>query len=97
MGLRFTIDKQRRLIVTVAEGRVVFDDIRSHQDRLLADPEFDATLDQLIDTTTATEFALSVAEARTIAERPMLSPESRRAVVAQAVHLRPGAHDGNLS
>jgi len=43
----YFIDKPRRLIITRAKGSVMFDDIRNHQDRLLADPDFDLSFDQL--------------------------------------------------
>jgi hypothetical protein len=97
VGVRYTIDKQRRLIVIVAEGPVVFDDIRCHQDRLLADPEFDANFDQLIDTTPATKVDLSAEEARILAERRILSPIALGFRCDQAVHVRPGADDRDLS
>jgi hypothetical protein len=87
MQVRYSIDKQRRLILTTAEGRVMFDDIRGHQDRLLADPDFDASFDQLIDATAATQFGISVDGARILAERRIVSPESRRAFVATEPHI----------
>ena len=87
MALRYSIDKQRRLILTNAEGCVTFDDVRSHQDRLLADPEFDAGFDQLIDTTLTTKLDISAGQARTLAERRIVSPESRRAIVATKPHI----------
>jgi hypothetical protein len=87
MALRYSIDKQRRLVLTNAEGYVTFDDVRGHQDRLLADPEFDATFDQLVDTTLTTKFDISADEARTIAERSIVSPGSRRAIVAPKPHI----------
>jgi hypothetical protein len=61
---------------------VTFDDVRSHQDRLLADPEFDPSFDQLIDATTVTRVDLSADEVRTIAQRHIFSLKSRRALVA---------------
>ena len=65
----------------------MFDDIRDHQDRLLADPDFDASFDQLIDTTAVTKFDISAKEARIFAERPIVSPESRRALVATEPYI----------
>jgi hypothetical protein len=87
MKVRYSIDKQGRLIVTTAEGSVMFDDIRGHQDRLLADPDFDASFDQLIDTTPATKFEISADEAKILAQRRIVSPESRRAFVATVPHI----------
>lgn len=95
--MRYVIDKQRRLVFTIAEGRARFDDIKDHQDRLLADPEFDMSFDQLINTIPALEFDISADEARILAERRIVSPESRRAFVAIKPHIYGlGAHDGNL-
>ena len=82
MKISYSIDQQRRLILTTAKGRVTFEDIRGHQDRMLADPDFDASFDQLIDTTTATRFDISPKEALILSERRMFSPTSRRAFVA---------------
>jgi hypothetical protein len=87
MKVEYSIDKQRRLILTIAAGCVMFDDVRGHQDRLLADPDFDVSFDQLIDTTPAIEFDISADEARTLAERRIVSPESRRAFVAIQPHI----------
>jgi hypothetical protein len=91
MGLsvkvRSSIDKQRRLILTTGEGCVTFDDIKGHQDRLLVDPDFDASFDQLIDMTRATKLDISPHEARALAERRVVSPGSRRAFVATEPHI----------
>ena len=87
LKVRYSIDKHRRLIVTTAEGCVMFDDVRGHQDRLLVDPDFDVGFDQLIDTTAVTRFDISADEARILAERRIVSPESRRAFVATAPHI----------
>jgi hypothetical protein len=77
----YSIDKPQRLIITVAEGYVTFNDIREHQDRLLADPNFDRRYDQLINTIPALQFDLSPEEARILAERRIVSADSRRAFV----------------
>jgi hypothetical protein len=87
MRVRYSIDKQRRLILTTAEGALTFDDIKGHQDLLLADPDFDASFDQLIDATNALRFGISADEARILAERRIVTPESRRAFVATEPHI----------
>ena len=87
MKVNYSIDKHRRLIVTTAEGSVMFDDIKGHQDRLLVDLDFDASFDQLIDTTTATRFDISAQEARILAERRIVSRQSRRAFIARKPHI----------
>jgi hypothetical protein len=87
LKVRYSIDKHRRLIVTTAEGWLMFDDIKGHQDRLLVDPDFDASFDQLIDMTGVTTLDISAQEARFLAERRIFSPESRRVFVATKPHI----------
>src|SRR5215472_2390701 len=82
MTIRSSIDKQRRLVLTKIEGCLTFDEARRHQDRLLADSEFDPSFNQLIDATSVTKVDLSADEARTIAQRHIFSPKSRRAIVS---------------
>jgi hypothetical protein len=65
----------------------MFDDIMDHQDRLLADPDFDASFDQLIDTTATVKFDISADEAKILASRRILSSGSRRAFVATKPHI----------
>jgi hypothetical protein len=87
MSVRYSIDKSQRLIVTVAEGIVRFGDSRDHQNRLVADPDFDPTFDQLIDMTSTTRFELSADQARTLATRAVVSPDSRRAFIAAKPYI----------
>jgi len=87
MRVRHSIDKQRRLVLSTAEERVTFDDVRGHQDRLLADPDFDESFDQLFDATSATKVEISGDQARTLAQRRIFSPKSRRAIVATKPHI----------
>jgi hypothetical protein len=87
MNVRYSIDKQRRLILTTLEGSVTFEEARDHQDRLLADPNFDASFDQLIDAMAVKEFDISPAEARILAQRRIFAPESHRAIVAVKPHI----------
>jgi hypothetical protein len=87
MPVRSSIDKERRLILTEVVECVKFEDVKAHQDRLLADPDFDPTFDQLIDTTAATMFDLTPTEARMLAQCRTVSSESRRAFVATAPYI----------
>ena len=82
MPVDYVIDPVRRLVITTCEGRVTFAEAKDHQNRMLGDPAFDPTFDQLIDATAATELVLSEAEAIAIADRSVFSPLSRRAFVA---------------
>jgi hypothetical protein len=87
VSVRYVIDKKHGLVLTIGEGSVTFSEIRNHQDRLLRDPDFDASFNQLIDVTAATRFDMSADEAREIACRQIVSPASRRAFVASESHI----------
>jgi len=82
MPVRSTIYKEQRLVVTIEEGRVTFDDMRANGERLLNDPEFDPEFSQLSDATLATDTDLSSNNLRTLYERKVFSNSARRAVVA---------------
>ena len=82
MPAHYVIDTERRLVLTSGNGVLTFEEIKSHQDRLMADPHLDPTFNQLIDVTAVTKLDISVEEAKTLARRAVLSPASRRAVVA---------------
>jgi hypothetical protein len=73
MPLRYAIDKRLRLIVTLGEGSVTFEEVRGHQDRLLSDPDFDGAFNQLIDVTAATQLDVSSDEAIIIADRRIVN------------------------
>lgn len=87
MSARYSINKSQRLVVSVGEGEVRFDEMRDHQNRLLADPDFDPTFDQLIDGTRVTRIDASIDELRILDSRKVFSPESRRAFVATQPHI----------
>jgi len=84
MSCRYVIDKERRLIITVGEGRVNFVDVLHHQNRLLNDSEFDPNFNQLIDLSTAVKVDISAAEGKILAERSVVSSSSRRALVTRS-------------
>jgi hypothetical protein len=87
MTVRYSIDRQRRLILSTAEGCVTLDDLKDHQERLLADPRFDPSFDQLIDATGITKLDISADQVRTFASRRIFSAASRRAIVAAEPHI----------
>jgi hypothetical protein len=82
MPTRYAIHKERRLVLTIAEGRVTSDEVKSYYDRLQRDPDFDADFDHLADYTAATELDMSADAVRVLAERCVFSRQSRRAFVA---------------
>lgn len=82
MPCRYVIDKQRRLVNTIASGHLTFAEAKAHQDQLASDRDFDPGFNQLIDTTEVTVADLSARQLRAIVSRQFFSSESRRAVLA---------------
>ena len=82
MPVRYVILKDRRLVITTAEGRVTVDEVKAHQDQLLNDPDFNPEFDQLIDGTAITAVDMSVNDIRMAVDRKLFSSTSRRALVA---------------
>ena len=82
MPINYSIDKDRRLVITTPSGRVTFAEFQAYQDRLADDPEFNPEFDQLVDGTAVTLLDITIEEAKIIAERKVFSSASRRAFVA---------------
>jgi hypothetical protein len=82
MSFSYTIDKERRLVISTASDRVTFEQGKAHQDRLLNDPDFDPEFYQLLDATRVTVLDISIEQAKTLARRRVFSPNSRRAWVS---------------
>ncbi len=82
MPFTYLIDKERALVVSSGSGVVTYAELKSHQDRLLADANFNREFNQLLDLTGVTEFAVSADEITIIARRALFSPTSKRAWVA---------------
>jgi hypothetical protein len=80
--MRFSIDVERRLVTSVAEGVLDFAAVTEHMRGLLADPHFDPTFNQLADFSQVTEVRLSADEIQTLAARKVFAAGSRRAGVA---------------
>lgn len=87
MPCDYLIDRQRHLVISTATDRFTFDEAKAHQEKLIADPDFDPKFNQLIDMRAVTVFDLTVEEAKTIARRNPFSPQSRRALVASSPHV----------
>lgn len=82
MPLEYAIDRERRLVITVAHGRLTLAEVERHQQELLADPAFERSFDQIGDFTRVTDFALTPAEVRIAASRCVFGPGSRRVGIA---------------
>ncbi len=82
MPVRSIIFKEQRLVFTVEEGRVTFDEMMANLNRLTNDPDFHPDFNQLSDASLATDTDLSSGNIRLLYQRLVFSPTSRRAVVA---------------
>jgi hypothetical protein len=81
MPATYEIDKQRRLVITTVWEGLTLDDALSHQNKLMADPDFDSGFSQLMDLTHASGSDLQAGDIRKMAERTVFSTQSRRAIV----------------
>lgn len=77
----YVIDKDRRLIITTAEGVVTAAEVKSKLDRLFSDPDFDPRLNELIDATRVTKMYVPVTDVFESLNRYILAMKSRAAWV----------------
>lgn len=77
----YKIDKERRFVLSSGTGVFNLEDARLHQERLLADPEFDPSYSQLLDFTHITQIDLTASDVQRLALRNIFSPDSRRAIL----------------
>lgn len=87
MPSRYTIDVERKLVVTTGWGRVTFAELLAHQEQLAGDPHFDPEFNQLVDATAVTGLEVSVEEARRIVSRKLFSTTSRRAFLGSGLSV----------
>lgn len=86
MPQEFHIDETQQVIWTRCSGVLADADIAEHQAHLRADPKFQPTLHQLVDTREVTEVTLSLRTIRNLGQSQLFSPQSKRAyVVSQDV------------
>lgn len=78
----YTIDKQQRLVITVASGVVEHAEGVAHQNALLSDPVFDPTFSQFCDFSRVEKMNIATWQIREIALRDVFAPGTRRSVYA---------------
>ena len=83
MSAFYTIDKERRLVMTSGAGILTKEDIWGHMDRLSADPDFQPDFCQLVDFRHITDVQFGPEEVRQFAERDIYSPKARRALLVK--------------
>ena len=82
MPCSYVIDKEKRLVISTAWGRVTLAEVMNHQDQLRADPAFDPNFNQLVDATAVDGIDASVEEVKRAANRRIFSTSALRAFVA---------------
>jgi len=82
MPVRYVIDKERKLVITMASGRVTFAEMKAHQDQLERDPDFKPEFDQFVDGAAVTALDISADEVRVLVRHKVFAQTSRRAWVA---------------
>jgi hypothetical protein len=82
MPASYQIDTDRRIILSSASGKLTDQDLREHQRAVLADPDFEPTLNQLWDLQQVEQLDISTAAIRDLANSRSYAAETKRAVVA---------------
>jgi hypothetical protein len=75
------IDKERKLVLSTGSGFVTKEEVFTHQDQILKDPEFDPSFSELADFAQLTDTDIGIADLRTISQRDVFSIHSRRAII----------------
>jgi hypothetical protein len=83
MPASYTIDTQRRLVVTRAWGACTADDVLEFRRKIAKDPDFDPGFAQLADFTAITRLDMTPGEVRMLAWGSPFLASSRRALVAE--------------
>jgi hypothetical protein len=79
----YTIDKERRLVLSSGAGVLTKEDLWGHMERLSKDPDFNPDFCQVLDFTQITELEVVPEDVRQLAQRNIYSPRSRRAFVVK--------------
>ena len=78
----YTIDKERRLVLSTARGALSFHDASEHLSQLEKDADFAAEYGHLFDFTEVARFSLDANDIKMLAGRRVFSASPRRAFVA---------------
>jgi hypothetical protein len=78
----YTIDPERRLVITLIWGAATDDDVVGHNQRLRADPLFDPTFRQLADMSGVSEILVNTSTIEVVSRGQLFVPGTRRAFVA---------------
>jgi hypothetical protein len=81
MPVSYRIDLNAGVVFTVSEGRLTYEELLDHQQRLSSDPDFRPTMNHVIDVRGVTERAVTAFGVRTVAISRIFAPGSRRAII----------------
>jgi len=79
----YTIDKERRLVLSSGNGALTKEDLLGQMERLSKDPDFNPEFCQVVDFTQITAVEVEPEDVRQLAQRNLFSPRSRRAFVVK--------------
>lgn len=79
MPASYRIDRERRLVTSIVDGVLTFEDVVDHNKRLSSDPEFDPTFNHLVDFTRLTKSEIRDDQVKYLAASPIFKPPSRQA------------------
>jgi hypothetical protein len=78
MPENYHIDHEQRLVWSKCWGVLSDDDLLNHQARLKADPDFNPSYSQFVDSTEVTEVTLTPKVVQQVAQSSVFAPESKR-------------------
>jgi hypothetical protein len=84
MGMSYTIDAVRALVVTRVWDTFSNDDLRDGISHLMADPRFDPCYRSLVDMREVTAITAAAPVLAQVARTPLFAVEARRAIVAES-------------
>lgn len=82
MPATYTIDPEKRVVLSAARGVFTMEDALMQINQLLADPRFNSGYGQLLDFSEVATVNLTPSQIKRLAEYNLFSPSSRRAFVS---------------
>jgi hypothetical protein len=80
--VRYTIDKDRRLVIAIAPSVLDFGDVIEHMKEVAADPDFNPTYSHFVDFSAVKKMKISGAQMRELARRDIFDSRAKRAAFA---------------
>lgn len=81
MPLVFHVDKARKLVMSTGSGVVNRQDVDTHFEKMLQDPDFDPRFSELADFMHLTKIEFTADDVREFARLNIFAPSARRAIV----------------